>query len=256
MENKRDKLLAALLTLLFAMITVSLLMVGKVSVGPLFEPTTPDEQQQEVFFTDIVDEPMEEIAQEPSPTVDNKPSEASAPAEEASGTDMEDAGKGEEPPVLVSSKTPSEAKTPKPEKTEKQPNPGPTEAEIKEQKAQAIRDKMAKSNFKGQGSGEGTSDNGDAKAGNNKGATGQGLDGRKCIHQTDPGIKNASGTVKVRITVNSAGNVTSATFVSSSGFGDREQEVRDACLKASRGLKYTPDPDTKSASGIVTWRIK
>ena len=117
---------------------------------------------------------------------------------------------------------------------------------------------MGKStNLKNQTSdaGNGSADSGNASAGNNPGATGLGLDGRRLISSAKPNITNVTGTIRIRVTVNADGAVTNASFVSSSGFGDREQEVREACLAASRQLKYNAAPDKPTQKGTITWKI-
>lgn len=249
---KKEQLIALLLTLLFAALTCTLLVCVKVLPASASIPPAPAVEEQEVFFADIE---YQEIKVDPTPQVDGSP--ASAAAAEVSGTDMTDAGNSPEMPTLVSTSTPSEAKVTKPESPK--PAPGPTQEEIEAQKAAAIRERMGRSTgLKTQTSdaGSGTAESGQAAAGNNPGADGLGLDGRKRLNSPNPGIKNATGKVKVRVRVNSAGDVTEVSFVSSSGFGTREREVRDACLSASRQLKYSPNPDKPSQSGIITWNIR
>lgn len=249
---KREQLIALLLTLLFAALTCVLLMCVKVLPAVNWPPTPVESEEEEIFFADIE---YKEITSTPSQQVDGLP--ASSAAAEMSGTELTDAGKSEEAPTLVSTTQPSEAKVTKPE--EPKPAPGPTKEEIEAQKAAAIRERMGRSTglkTQSSDSGTGTADSGQAASGSNTGADGLGLDGRKRLNSPNPGIRNATGKVRIRVKVNGTGAVTDATFVSSSGFGTREQEVRDACLAASRQLKYTPDPNKPSQSGIITWNIR
>ncbi len=249
---KREQLIALLLTLLFAAMTCTLLVCVKVMPASALIPPAPDAEEQEIFFADIE---YKEISSDPTPQVDGKP--ASAAAAEVSSTDMTDAGKSDDVPELVSTAAPSEAKAVKTETPK--PDPGPTKEEIEAQKAAAIRERMGRSTgLKKQtaDAGSGSAANGSASAGSNVGSDGLGLDGRKRLNSPNPGIRNATGKVRIRVRVNSAGAVTEATFVSSTGFGTREQEVRDACLAASRQLKYTPNPDQPSQSGTITWNIR
>lgn len=249
---KREQLIALLLTLLFAALTCTLLVCVKVMPASAMIPPAPDAEEQEIFFADIE---YKEIISNPTPQVDGKP--ASAAAAEMSSTDITDAGKSDDVPELVSTAAPSEAKVVKTETPK--PDPGPTKEGIEAKKAAAIRERMGRSTgLKTQtaDAGSGSATAGSASTGNNPGSDGLGLDGRKRLNSPDPGIRNATGKVRVRVRVNSSGAVTDASFVSSSGFGTREQEVRDACVKASRQLKYTPDPEKPSQSGIITWNIR
>lgn len=248
---KKEQLIAMLLTLLLSLLTVTLLVCVKVMPASATFPPAADVDEEEFFFADIE---YQEIHANPTPQVDNVA--ASAAAAEMSGTDLTDSGSQEEAPTLVSTDKVSEAKVVKPE--EPKPAPGPTKEEIEAQKQAAIRERMGKStNLKNQTSdaGNGSAESGNASAGNNPGATGLGLDGRRLVASAKPNITNATGTIQIRVTVNADGIVTKASFVKSSGFGTREQEVRDACLAASKQLKYNPDPNKPSQSGIITWKI-
>lgn len=248
---KKEQLIALLLTLLLALLTVTMLVCVKVMPASAEIPSAPEAEEGELFFADIE---YQEIHADPTPQVDNMA--ASAAAAEISGTDLADSGAQEEAPTLVSTDKSSEAKVVKPE--EPKPAPGPTKEEIEAQKQAAIRERMGKStNLKNQTSdaGNGSADSGNASAGNNSGATGLGLDGRRLLASVKPNITNVTGTIRIRVTVNADGAVTNASFVSSSGFGDREQEVREACLAASRQLKYNAAPDKPTQKGTITWKI-
>ncbi len=249
---KKEQLISLLLTLLLTGLTLTMLVCVKMTPAAAASPKAATAEEEEFFFTDIE---YQEITADPTPQVDNEA--ASAAAAEMSGTDMTDAGAVEEAPTLVSADKPSDAKVVKPE--EPKPAPGPTKEEIEEQQRAAIRARLGKStNLKTptSDSGNGSADSGSANAGNNPGAKGLGLDGRKLISSATPNITNATGTVRVKVTVNAAGSVTNAVFVSSSGFGTREQEVREACLAASRKLKYNSAPDKPSQTGTITWKIQ
>lgn len=249
---KREQLIALALTLLFAVLTVTMLVCVKVLPAVNWPPTPVESEDEEIFFADIE---YKEIKTDPTPQVDGNP--ASSAAAEMSGTDMTDSGSSPEAPTLVSAKQPSEAKVTKPE--EPKPAPGPTKEEIEAQKAAAIRERMGRSTgLKTQtaDAGTGTSETGQAAVGNNPGADGLGLDGRKRLNSPDPGIRNVTGKIRIKVRVNGSGTVTEATLINSSGFGTREQEVRDACLKATRQLKYSPDPNKPNQTGTITWNIR
>lgn len=249
---KKEQLISLLLTLLLAGLTLTLLVCVKMVPASAAMPKAPNAEEEEFFFTDIE---YQEIKSNPTPRVDDIA--ASSAAAEMSGTDLTDAGAMEEAPTLVSTDKPSEAKVVKPE--EPKPAPGPTKEEIEEQRRAAIRARMGKStNLKtpNSDSGSGAAESGNASTGNNPGAQGLGLDGRKLVNSAEPKITNATGKVRIKVTVNAEGSVTNAVYVSSTGFGSREQEVRDACLAASRKLKYNASPDKPSQTGIITWNIR
>lgn len=249
---KREQLLALLFTLLIGALICTLLVCVKVLPASALISPAPEAEEQELFFADIE---YKEITTNPTPQVDGNP--ATGAAAEVSGTDLIDSGHSEEPPELVSTSQVAEAKTVKTETPKA--DPAPTQEEIEAQKAAAIRERMGRSTglqSKTKDTGAGTGESGQASVGNNTGADGLGLDGRKRLNSPNPGIRNTTGKVRIRVKVNSAGAVTEATLLSTTGFGQREQEVRDACLAASRQLKYTPDPEKPTQTGTITWNIR
>ena len=249
---KREQLLALLLTLLLSTLTCTFLVCVKVPPVSALIPQAPDVEEQELFFADIE---YKEITANPTPQVDGTP--AMSAAAEVSGTDLIDSGHSEEAPELVSTSKPSETNVTKTETPKA--DPAPTKEEIEAQKAAAIRERMGRTTglqSQTKDAGVGSAESGQAAAGNNTGADGLGLDGRKRLNSPNPGIRNVTGKVRIRVKVNGAGIVTDATLISTTGFGQREQEVRDACLAASRQLKYTPDPEKPSQTGIITWNIR
>ncbi len=252
MENKRERIIALVLTLLSGSLLLLTLLLVHIAPAVAKLPDAPDPEEQEVFFADI---DYNEITADPTPQVDGIA--ASAAASDDGGTDLSDSGSGESVPDLVADKTPQPETQQVVKPQEKKPA-GPTKEEIEEQKRAAIRAKFGKATglqaTDNQAAGKST--DGNASTGNNPTSDGLGLDGRKLKNRPDPGIKNAIGKVWVRVTVNSDGNVTSAVFRRSSGFGSREDEVRRACVNASRQLKYSADPSKPSQSGTICWNIK
>lgn len=252
MENKRDRLIALALTALIGGLTMLTLVAVHIAPATAALPKAADPEEQEVFFADIE---YKEITSDPTPQVDGIA--ASAAASEDGGTDMADAGTGEAMPSPVASADPQpdnhQVAKPEPAKPA-----GPTKEEIEEQKRAAIREKLGRATglkaTDNQASGSSTA--GNAATGDNPTSTGLGLDGRKLRNRPDPGIKNAVGKVWVKVKVNANGDVTSAVFYRSSGFGSRENEVRRACVDASRQLKYSADPTKPSQSGTICWNIK
>lgn len=248
----KDRLIALGTTALIALLLFLWLWLTVLPPATANLPTPARAEETEIYFADI---DYQQILSNPTPMVDGEV--ASAAASDDGGVDLSDAGPGETVPDIVASPTPQpdNAQVVKPE--EKKPA-GPTKEEIEEQKRAAIRAKFGKATglkaTEEQAAGSAAS--GNASTGNNPQSTGLGLDGRKLQNRPDPGIKNAQGTVTVRVTVNADGIVTNATFVKSSGFSSREAEVRQACVNASRQLRYSSDPTRPSQSGNITWHIK
>lgn len=253
MENKRDKIIAALLTLTVAALTFTALLLTKVRAAVTELPHAASPEETEVFFADI---DYEEILSDPTPQVDGEV--ASAAASEVSGEHLDDSGGGESEPDMVAAPAPR----PEGQQVAKPQNPkpaAPTKEEIEAEKRARVRDRIgAASGLRASENAQstGSASTGNASTGNNANADGLGLDGRKRLNKPDPGVKNASGWVKVRITVNAEGHVTGVKYVGSSGFDRREQEVRQACIDASGKLRYSPDSSHPSQSGVITWTIE
>lgn len=253
MGTNRDRWIAALLTLVVAGLTLTLLVVSVIAPARVMPSAAATPEEQEVFFADIE---YKEIVHNPTPQVDGEA--ASAAATTPGGVDLTDQGGGESAPDLVATAEPK----PDGEQVARPENPKPA-TPTAEEKEEATRARIAarmgaatglKARNDEQTAGHAAT--GNASTGNNVDATGLGLTGRKRLNNPNPGIKNARGWVKVRITVNSAGAVTAATFHSAGAFGGRDAEVRNACVAASKKLRYSPDPDKPVQKGIITWNIK
>lgn len=248
----KDRYIALGLTLMLALLIFCGLVFTVIPSPSLRSPKVLEGEAQEVFFADI---DYKQILSDPTPQVDGRA--ASAAASSDGGFDATDSGAGESVPDVVATPEPQpdNMQIVKPE--EQQPS-GPTKEEIEEQKRAAIRAKFGKTTGlqTSETQAAGSAESGNASTGNNPASQGLGLDGRKLQNRPDPGVKNAQGSVEVQITVNSQGVVTKAEFVRSSGFGQRESEVRQACLNASRQLRYSPNPKVASQTGRITWIIK
>lgn len=252
MENKRDRLTALALTLLSAALLLLTLLTVHIAPATAVLPPAPAAEEQEVFFADI---DYNEITSDPTPQVDAVA--ASAAASIDGGVDLTDSGSSDAITDPVADQTPQPDNTQVVKPAEKKPA-GPTQKEINERKSAAIYDRIGKATgLKAtEQQNAGNSSAGNASAGNNPTSDGLGLDGRRLLNKPDPGIKNTTGRVWVRVTVNAEGNVTSVAFQRSSGFGAREDEVRRACIEASQRLKYSPDPSKPTQKGTICWNIR
>lgn len=247
-----DRITAALITALTVVIIVVALFCISISATTpsLLTPDPADEN--EILFTEVE---IKQIPFKPVKAADKRP--ASSAAAEVSGVTDHDSGSGEESTPLTSAPEPSPAKqeTPKQEpKPAAKPQPKP---DPRAEAAARIRNRVGKSNVTKAEEGAGESEKGNAPVGQTKGnSDGLGMDGRRRLNEPKPSITNATGWVKVSITVNASGHVTAASVTGTSGFGQREQEVRQACESASRHLLYSPDNSRPSQRGTITWRIK
>ncbi len=247
----RDRLIALCVTALTALLLFLWLRFTVISSSSPKIPNAPQAEEAEIFFADI---DYQQILSNPTPMVDGEV--ASAAASDDGGVDIADSGSGEAVPDLVASTTPQ------PEnlqvvKPEEQKPAGPTKEELEEQARAKILARVGKTTglkaTDQQAAGSAAS--GNASTGNNPQSNGLGLDGRELLYEPDPGIKNAQGTVTIRVKVNAEGLVTDARVVKSSGFL-REAEVRNACLAATKKLRYSADPKRPSQNGTITWTIK
>lgn len=252
-REKTDRLLAALITLLVTALCVVTLCIVTISATHHSLTECADENDDnEILFTDVE---LKAIPFKPIKSPDNRP--AASAAAEVSGTDASDSGSGEESTPLLTANDPQPAQQavkedPKPT-AKPQPKPDP-----REEAMARIRNRIGSSNVTKADEGTGSADHGNAPVGqtNSSRADGLGMDGRQLLNRPVPSITNATGRVTVNITVNAEGHVTAATVTGTSGFGSREKEVRDACLSASRQLRYSPEPSRPTQRGTITWIIK
>lgn len=250
-DRRRDKLAAALITVIIVALTFTAMMLVRVSSATSAMPVADDADEQEIFFADIE---YTDITTRPTPTVDNQP--ANSAAAEVSGTDLTDnAPAPEEPaaPQLTTAREPSPAK----QSVDSAALAAAAQRQEQERQAAAIRSKIGAAAFGKTDQGQGQAANGRASVGNNPGARdGLGLDGRRRLNEPRPAIRNVTGKMAVKITVDASGAVTQAMVVGSEGFGQQEEEVRRACLEASRQLRYSADAAKPTQTGTIIWNIK
>ncbi len=195
----------------------------------------------------------------PEPT-EAAPSQAETAPEPSPGPDAADAGAKADPsPTLTSTK-------PTPAKEQAKPK-GPTkeqlEAEKKRQEA-AARQKAQKEAeaatakaFGGKGKGTPGQADGNTAAGAFAGKPGNGLRGRTAEHWGS--VKSTkTGTIAIRVRVNSQGRVTSATYdpSRSSGAAAADTRMRQLCVAASRESRFSVLEGSPEASGTITWRFE
>lgn len=270
MNNKRAKLIAALLTLLLGIGFVAILVVTE--VAPV-NVRTPHADDAELFFADIdIEEPQPEPPQPmPEPVrddIDAREAAAPEPAP-AGGLDRDDSGSSPEPaePKVVATKQPQpdnqKVKNPK-EAKPAAPKAKPEDKPDPDAEKRSKINKRLGSAFGGNNNDAPTS----ATQGNSHTATGHtgagtvsgdlGVSGRKLISRSKPRVQNVTGRVTVRITIDPAGHVTSARCTGNNlqGNATNQSAAIAACEAASMQLKYSPDPESTAQKATITWTIK
>ncbi|MDE5809591.1 MAG: hypothetical protein K2H59_04850 [Muribaculaceae bacterium] len=186
-----------------------------------------------------------------------------APSEGTSlsdGESLADGGEKGMPAPVVSSEQESPAKVrPKPVPEKK----GPTKEELErieqERREQASRDKIKNQmNFGGKGKGEGVSGvaEGNAVSGTLDGSAGHDLAGRRII-SWGSNTSRKSGTIKIAVTVNSEGKVTSATYAGGDGAASADLDLRKRTIQASLATRFSPlSNSNRDQKGTLTWRFK
>lgn len=259
-RSKRDRLIAALLTILLYAGIIAVCFFTCLRFPPAGEPLPLPQPEDDgiLFGGEYV-----MLGDDPSLTVNDNdpaaPAETSeTPASEAD--DFENAGAPADPAPPVTSEQPSPMKVkekPKPEKT------GPTKEEIaareKAKREKEASERIRKSmNFNGKGSGKGSagSPNGNSNTGAVSGSPGHDLAGRT-IESFDSPASTLSGTVKIRVKVNAKGQVVAASYEGGSGPASANASVRRSCVNASRRSRFSVRVDSdRDQSGVIVWRFK
>lgn len=258
MRNKRDQILAAVLTLACCALTFTTLLVVKVSSQL---PEIPPMEQQEVFFADIDIPELREIKVQPTRQIDNTP--ASAPAANAGGTDAVDSGVSEAAPALVAADEPQPDNMQVAQQEDPEP-PGPTEEEINAEKSAAINNRIGNSFRNAQTNADasgGAAKTGNATAGNNVNADGLGIAGRTLRSKPKIGFSSSSsitnGWIEVSIIVDAEGKVTSAKYAgrNSGNLGQDLQTLAEQAEKYAAQLQYSADKTKPRQFGIITLKI-
>ena len=200
------------------------------------------------------------------PTPDDTPAPSNETVDEPTqpGTDAQNAGKAANPAPPLASKKPSPAKV-------KEEKKGPTKEEIAAEKArqEAKRQEQAKKTAddatrrafggdkKASGSGKAGQADGNADTGNYVGLVGSGVTGRSLERWTTV-RSTKTGKIVVRVTVDSQGQVTSASYSAkgSSGSAAADVAMRRKCEEASRKCRFSRVEGSKPATGTIIWNFR
>ncbi len=266
--RSRDKITAAVAAALFHILVIAALLAAVLRFPPDGVDKWPPEDEGTVELQELDDlyaageyvrtGDIPIPASEPSEAA---PSQAETAPEPSPGPDRADAGsKGDPSPTLTSPKTSPAKEQAKP----KGPTKKQLEAEKKRQEA-ASRQKARKKAeaatskaFGGKGKGSpGQADGNTSASGAFSGKPGNGLRGRTAEHWGSV-RSTKTGTIAIRVRVNSQGRVTSATYdpSRSSGAAAADTRMRQRCVAASRESRFSVLEGSPEASGTITWRFE
>lgn len=245
----RDKLIAAGVTIIFALLLFIFLFYGKIGLsrGDMAAASVPETAEEELFLEpELIDEPEPMI-----PLAENVGEPESEENAQAAPEALGEPEKGEPKERIPEVKGVSETKTPPKEKLISQQKDSPvktTEPSGKENKK--VSDPAA--NAFSPHNGKKTGRDGSAGAGGNSTGvvgTANGWNFKGC---PKPNVRLSNKvTVTVRVTVDEKGNVTSAKASGAT------PEINAACAAAARQARWEPtNPNNRrKASGTITFTI-
>lgn len=263
----REKITAAAVAALFHLLLVGALLATVLRFPPKGVDKWPPEEEGTVEMLELEDlyASGDYVRTGDLPTPVSEPSEAAPSAadnapEPSPGPDAADAGAKADPTPPVTTEKPSPAK-------EKAKPKGPTkeqiEAEKKRQEAQAKQKAKKEAEaatakaFGGKGKGTPGQADGNSPTGSFSGKPGNGLKGRTAEHWGSV-RSTKTGTIAIRVRVNSQGRVTSATYdpSRSSGAAAADTQMRQRCVEASRQSRFSVLEGSPEASGTITWKFE
>lgn len=200
------------------------------------------------------------------PTPDDTPAPSAETVNEPSqpGHDAVNNGKAANPAPPLTSKKESPAKVKKEDK-------GPTKEEIaaekkkqearKQQKAKKTAEDATRRAFSRDknpsGTGKAGQGDGNSENGNYVGLVGSGVTGRSLEHWTTV-RSTQTGKILVRVTVDSEGRVTSASYSAKGSSGNVAADVamRQRCIEASKRCQFSRLEGSKPATGTIIWNFR
>lgn len=265
--RSREKITAAAVAALFHLLVATALLTTVLRFPPKGVDKWPPEEEGSVEMQELEDlyaagdyvrtGDLPLPVSEPS---DAAPSSAETAPDAAPGPDDADAGaKGDPSPALTSEKTSPAKEAAKP----KGPTKEQIEAEKKRQEAQARQKAQKEAEaatakaFGAKGSGTPGQPDGNAAAGSFSGKPGNGLRGRTAEHWGTV-RSTKTGTIAIRVRVNSQGRVTSAVYdpSRSSGAAAADTRMRQLCVEASKQSRFSVLEGSPEASGTITWKFE
>lgn len=247
-KERKASIIAAAVTMGVALVILVLLFVLTVgdSRKALAEASMPEIQDDEEIFLEpeilVVDNPGDEAEQTvdeaaPQPPGEPEPAENEQPVRVAKNPEPpKEKPVSSKPKLVADEKKESDVKTSTPKLSEEE-----------EKRIASMQGKL-KSDNNGARNGKESANSG--SGGDGVAASGN-VNGRKMISCPTWKVRlNQKTTVKVNITVDEDGNVTSATAVSGG-----TPNLRKECEKMARGSKWTKKAGAKPAAGTISFTI-
>lgn len=273
--NDKPRLTAILLTVLIAAITVTLMLMTHISADP-GDRTWPPKRQNDVAL--VEDENIFEVVEMPR-AVSRRYDEA-APAkndvnennrstpEPTTGPDLHDRGPAGEAPAPVTSTRPA------PVKRQTRPQPattGPSQQELEEQRRQEEARRRATSATEGafdrskgrnNTSNEGPADGNSGSVNGTNGSyhgTGTGsVNGGWIIPRYRRVPSTVTGTIVVRATINSRGEVTDVSLRGGKAPASTDKALRQAVVAEVKQRRFTRNDNNAPAQSVavITYRFE
>ena len=274
MEERKSKIVALLLTLLWLVGTVLLMVYTHLHYEYPPKDMQAQLQQDSIMFggefVQLGNLPDLTESEEMTPETP-APSEEKADQPDVEGDDLDNAGEPQPKPTpkpTVTAKDESPMKVKEKPKEEKPQKTGPAKSEKPDAKKDQVkrgqettttktdRVKDAFGKNSGSGSGKQGSPDGNADQGERRGQPGiSGLLGYTAEYWGRPHSK-WTGKVNVQVRVSPRGKVIEAHAVSGSGEAWAHPEVRRSCEQAARESAFSvPKNRTSEGIGTITWRF-
>lgn len=268
----RSQAIAAALTALVALLTVVLLRFMTVSVDNT-EREWPPRHEGEVTLADMPEENFFDVVTEPGPAKEHDPSPAENPEPAdnlsdpapATGHSTADRGPAGEAPATATSKRPApvKAKTePAPKKT------GPSKEELEREEARRRASAATRDAFR---RAEGTDNT--ANRGKRPGNSGSPQGGESALNGSGTGTagggwiipryarvpSSLTGSIKMQLKIDRAGNVISVTFTGGNPPAATDGALRRAVEREVRSRRFTRSDGSvapESATAYITYTFR
>ena len=262
MDDNKRKIIAGTVALLLHVAVALLLVLCYLHYPPTDEPLPEPAQQTDITFggefvaLGNVDVPAANDQPASSQSVDDNTS--------ADADELADHGPAGEGTALASSTNESPMQT-KPKAS------GPTKEQLEEEarRTEAKREQERKQNesnrinsdiqnaFKGSGSGQSGSPNGNASTGALKGQPGHTLGPGYTLASWGKPSSGYDGEIVIKVRVNSLGQVIEATYLRGTGAAAANRQVRRSCEQASLSSRFSvPKNATGDKVGTIIWRFE
>lgn len=266
-DKRKNELLALLLTLIVCLITGVILVCSYMRYEPL---SNTELKQDTIMFGGeyvMLGDMIEESASDEMASEASEANEQDNSQPDVEGDDVKDNGEPTKQPAPVVT-APKESPMKVKEKPKEEPKkPGPAVSNAKEEKKEQVKqtpnkatDSRVKNAFGsggGTGAGKQGSPDGNSTTGLTMGKPGLGgLVGYTLDYWAKPNPNSKwSGTVQVRVRINTRGKVIEARCVGGTGEVYSHREIRTACEQAALKSQFSvPNNTTTEGVGTITYK--